>query len=174
MQNLGLAAQLFVGEGDQWLVTVSERDQGRDLDGDGDLLDSVAHRLDLASGDVQNTGLVIGRALTRGDVAPSYLLDFGATLALGVQESEVGGLDRNGDGDADDAVLVLVDPLTGVVTNVGLATGRIALAGEVVAFDVPELAQGQDLDADGVVDPFAIEPRRTRRFVQDDRKSGTD
>lgn len=157
-ENLGLTTHTFIGAGDHWLVTVPESEQGRDLNGDGDLLDRVVHRLDLASGVVQNTGLVIGAALTRGDVVPSYLVAFGATFALGVQESEVGGLDRNGDGDANDAVLALVDPLTGAITNLGLATGRMAFAGEVLAFDVPELAQGEDLDGVGGIDPFALVP----------------
>lgn len=157
--NLGLAANTLFGEGDHWLFVVSEAQQGRDLDGDGDLFDGVVHWIDLASGTVRNTGLGLALAVTRGDVAPSYLLDFGATVALGVPEFEVGGLDRNGDGDAIDNVLALVDPLTGAVTNLGFATGRIALAGEVVAFDVPEFAQGQqDLDGDGLVDPFTLVP----------------
>jgi len=156
--NLGLVATTLFGTGDHWLFAVSEAQQGRDLDGDGDLLDGVVHWVDLASGTVRNTGLGLALAVTRGDVAPSYLLDFGATIALGVPEVEVGGLDRNGDGDADDNVLALVDPLTGAVTNLGIATGRIALVGEIVAFDVPELAQGEDLDGDGAVDPFALVP----------------
>lgn len=158
-ENLGLAVQTFFGAGDHWLVTVDEAQQGRDLDGDGDQFDRVVHRLDLASGAVQNTGLAIELAHTRGDVVPSYLMDFGATFALGVPEGVVGGLDRNGDGDAQDAVLALVDPESGALTNLGFATGRIELAGEVVAFDVPEFAQGeQDLDGDGIVDPFALVP----------------
>jgi hypothetical protein len=156
--NLGLSALRFVGEGDHWLVSVSEAEQGVDLDGDGDLFDEVLHWIDAASGGVRNTGLPVFWPQVLGDIVPEPILAVGQTFAVAITEGP-GGVDRNGDGDVADAVLSLIDPESGVATNLGLAVARVAFAGEVLAFDVPELGQGdEDLDGDGVLDPAARVP----------------
>lgn len=161
MSNLGLATSAILGAGELRLVVVPEAEQGRDLDGDGDLLDGgfvgpaaygVVHVVDLALASVENTGLVL--AVTRPgsiEVLPEMVAAAGSsTLAFGVDESLTGGLDRNGDGDAEDFVLALRVRGSGVV-NLGLAVGRVVLAEPILAFDVPEQAQGEDLDGDGTL-----------------------
>jgi hypothetical protein len=155
--NLGLAAQRFFGAGDAWLLVVPEPGQGADLNRDGDLHDDVVFWLDAVSGSARNTGLVLERPNVVGVVLP-VILASGSTFALGAVEADMGATDLNGDGDALDTVLALVDPASGARTDLGLAVSRIELAGEVVAIDVPELAQGQDLDGDGRVDPVAVVP----------------
>lgn len=159
--NTGLAIASVIGEGDTRVLLVRELAQGRDLDGDGDLLDDVVHVLDLATGAIRNTGFVIGSSRGRGDVVPTPLAALaapGAQLALGVSEVATGSRDLNGDGDALDDVLMLLDEETGAITNLELAVSRVVFAGELVAFNVPEAAQGEDLDGDGSVDPFTTVP----------------
>lgn len=161
VSNLGLATSAILGAGELRLVVVSEAEQGRDLNGDGDLLDGgfvgpaaygVVHVVDLPQSGVENTGLVL--AVTRPgsiEVQPEMVAAAGSsTLAFGVDESLTGGLDRNGDGDAEDFVLALRERAAGVV-NLGLAVGRVVLAEPILAFDVPEQAQGEDLDGDGTL-----------------------
>jgi len=148
--NLGLALGPVLGSGSLRLVVVQESEQGRDLDGDGDATDGVVHVVDLAHGSVVDTGLALGVPsvfLTR----PMPFAAAGETLAFGVNERETGGLDRNADGDADDFVLALWERDGARVTNLGLAVVFLLANEDVLAFGVPELAQGEDLDGDGSV-----------------------
>jgi hypothetical protein len=166
--NLGLAARDVVGTGELRLVLVPEADQGRDLDGDGDRLDHVVHVVDLASGAVLETGLAMFVPSSRSDPVPPLVASVGEVLAFGVSEHATGELDRNGDGDAFDLVLALYERETRTVTNLGIAVSRVEASHDLVAFDVPEIGQGEDLDGDGVV-----HPRVTVTFVHDRRTGET-
>lgn len=165
--NLGLAIGRQHGSGDLRLVVVPEAEQGQDLDGDGDVLDGgfvgaiafgVVHVVDLEHESVVNTGLVL--AVTRPhsiEVLPEPVLAVGSSsLAFGVDELATGGLDRNGDGDAQDFVLAVYDRDGARTVNLGLAVSRVALAHPIVAFDVPEDAQGEDLDGDGTIGSTSV------------------
>ena len=68
-----------------------------------------------------------------------------------VPEISQGGVDLNGDGDVLDEVLHLVDPLTGAVTNLGLAHGGIGSSShERFCFAASEAQHGGvDLNGDG-------------------------
>jgi hypothetical protein len=88
------------------LAYVDEAEQGAtDLNGDGDALDLVAHRVDLRRQRVANTGL----AVARGTFPDTDMLEPGhATRRLTfvvVSEADQGATDLNGDGDALDQVL---------------------------------------------------------------------
>lgn len=97
--NLGLASG-----GSTWVLSMSdevlafrtrESDQDTtDLNGDGDLLDYVGHLHDLS------TGLTTNLELATETIAVAE-----TTVAFRVNESQQGGADLNGDGDASDAVL---------------------------------------------------------------------
>jgi len=153
--NLGLAtsAEEIAGEEDLWLFAVREfATDGRDLDGDGDALDLVVYAQDLVTGTAENTALAL-------DVAQATPLRVDGDLgAFAVSERSSGGRDRNGDGDADDAVLHVHDRTTGVTRNLGLAlpqdlVSEFAVGDGLVAFAVGERDQGgADLDGDGVAD----------------------
>jgi len=100
--NLGLASG-----GSGWVLSMSdeilafrtrESDQDTtDLNGDGDTLDYVGHLHDLATGVTTNL-----------ELATETIAVAGATVAFRVNESQQGGTDLNGDGDATDSVLFVV------------------------------------------------------------------
>lgn len=123
---------------------VTEAGQGMaDLNGDGDAADHVLHIVPQASGPVLAVGLA------SDDYGPALA---GRWVALAVPESAQGGGDLNGDGDAGDAVLHLVDSHVGSVSVTGMAASgaRLALSERYAAFAVSEVAQGGiDLNGDG-------------------------
>lgn len=143
--NLGLATSTFRIEGDLLAFTVIESAQGAtDRNGDGDSKDGVLHLYRPSTGTLTNVGL---------DAAGGFVSnDTHAVFA--VSESNQGGTDRNGDGDALDTVLHLVDASTGDTTNLGVATLSLQfkLDSNLVAFLVRESAQGnQNLNGDSDV-----------------------
>ena len=109
-----------------------------DLNGDGDASDAVVHFWG-------GSGSALNLNLAATDVAMSS-----SWIAALVPESGQGNADRNGDGDTLDTVLA-VHPASssGSWTNVGWAADKIAISGSLVAFTVPEAAQGVDLNGDG-------------------------
>ena len=131
--------------GGAWAVLVSESDQGAsDLNGDGDTLDWVQYVHDPASGLTSNLEIA-------SVFFPSAEADGALVLA---DEEATSGRDRNGDGDAFDDVLVVVDPVVPHMLDTRLAVpggaGNLAVVGDVIGFTVSEAAQGaSDLDRDG-------------------------
>ncbi len=151
LTNLGLAGAPgeLAGEDALWLFAARESDSGgRDLNGDGDAFDRVVYVQDLASGLARNTGLALE---TRG---PAASLRVGTRLALfAASEPASAGTDLNGDGDANDAVLYVVEVATRSTRGLSLALALDALPAvedDLAAFVVSEAAQGnRDLDGDG-------------------------
>lgn len=179
IDDLGLATADLIGTERLCLAIVAEQDQGQDLNGDGDIDDGayggpgeiigVVHVIDLEQGSVRNTGLVLGtRSADPGEFSPPALAAVGTVAVFAVDEEGTGGLDRNGDGDAEDAVLALYDPADDSLLDLGLAVHRVFLARDFVAFEVPEADQAQDLDGDGLVSADARVP-----FVHDLRTGET-
>ncbi len=136
-----------------------------DLNADGDASDfAVLHLYDADSGRVVNTSFAIW---------PGTLTIQDGFAGFGVSESQQGGLDLNGDGDADDVVFVAVEATNGLTRIPGFDAG---FDGESFAafFDpdskgflltVPE----KDLDRNGdgdTADLVALlyEPRSDRIF----------
>ncbi|HVS13210.1 MAG TPA: hypothetical protein VMV46_04760 [Thermoanaerobaculia bacterium] len=124
-------------------INVIESGQGADLNGDGDLADTVVHVHDPATGTTTNLGIVNSQPILRG-------LHGGA---IGLTLSEVThGIDFNGDGDTEDRrVAHIHEPATGITTNLGLAIVGLptAVGNDSVALFVSELGQGEDLNGDG-------------------------
>lgn len=139
VRNLGLAAEFeLVLTRDLLVFGVRESSQGfLDRNGDGDADDEVAAVLELASGRLRNTGLAgTWSAATR-------------TLAtVSVSEAAQGGLDRTGDGDADDHELVLVEGASGKRTPIGVGHAP-ARGSRWVPFLVNESELGADRNGDG-------------------------
>ncbi len=129
-------------------ITVSEAAQGAtDLNGDGDILDSVLHIHDLMDGTTDNLGI----AVTFCCVSP---VDADRAMIV-VSEMGQFSLDRNGDGDPFDEVAAILDLTTGVITNLQLAVSRVLVSDPYVVLLVSESHQGDlDLnnDADAVDD----------------------
>jgi len=142
-----LGLQLDLGPALEWvlaapylLVSRPEAEALVDWNGDGDQLDHVLHLFTTSF-----TQLNLGLA------AHSLLVD-GSLAACVVPEAGQGGADLNGDGDAADGVLHVIDLASGGVTNLGLAASWHRVDGDTVAFSVSEQEQGADLDGDGVVE----------------------
>lgn len=141
--NLGLA---ITGSVHVWnnLIAfhVDETASGNsDLNDDGDSTDLVLHVFDYSKGSTVNLRLA-GTFLAKVQISN--------LLAFGVREVSQ-GMDLNGDGDIADFVLHTYNSITGEITNIGLASldYRIAGSGKLIAFQVPEASQNQDLNDDG-------------------------
>lgn len=131
------------------VVFLAEEAFHGDRNGDGDALDQVLAVRGLGRGVETNLGLAV---VETGEENRSFLVENGRLLAL-VSEADQGGLDRNGDGDALDAVLAAVDLDTGAVVNLGLAGSapNLELGQGIGVVLVPEVGQGVDLDGNGTL-----------------------
>lgn len=115
-----------------------EAGQGADLDGDGDLFDSVAFQADLLTGEARS--LAQEAIDLRG--SPDFLL-----LA---RREVAAGIDWNGDGDRADVVVHVFDPRKDRTTNTRVASADVfgATASEILLYS-DETAQSIDLNTDG-------------------------
>jgi len=96
--NLGLAARFAEIDEERVAFFVTERDEGTDLNGDGDTLDKVLHVFDAKKGTTTNLGLasLFGLEIDKG------------RMVFVLTEAEA-GTDLNGDGDTLDNVLHVLD-----------------------------------------------------------------
>ena len=145
-----LVAGVFEVQGPWVVVGVLEFAQGVDLNGDGDLADSVVHAYDARTGDTWNTGL-----------ANVFFQVDGDRLAVIVPEQGQGQLDLNGDGDADDRVAFVLGLPTREVDNLGYSVTTMIVRDSYTILFVRE--DGVDLNGNGsgnelkvlhVVDPL--------------------
>jgi hypothetical protein len=143
MRNASLAAPSgFSLVNGRVAIRISEAAQGgRDLNDDGDTADGVLHLYDATTGLSRNVGLA----------ASPRVYDDGRFVAFTIPEREQAGRDLNGDGDAFDTVLHVLDTGNDAVANVGVAVSptSIQIAAARVAFDVYEPDQRADLNGDG-------------------------
>ncbi len=142
--NLALAghaiARLAATQGPHLLFGVSEWSQGVDLNGDGDAFDIVLHYWTPGLGPATN----VGRALAFSEIA------MGSRHALFLADESAQGVDLNGDGNLNAAVVQAYDLASGAVTNLGYAAHDVRCDGDLFAFTVFESLQGlTDLDGDG-------------------------
>lgn len=148
LTNTGLEAsgQIHVS-GNYVAWTVFELQQGfTDLNGDSDVNDFVLHLANMATGTVTNLKLA--------GADPAIV---GNTLGVRVLESKQNMTDLNGDLDADDGVLHLIDIPSLTVTNVGVdASAGFVIDGSRVVFGARETNEHNmdlngDLDTDDIV-----------------------
>lgn len=126
--------------GEMLLVLLVEKD--RDLNSDGDLDDSVLHRIDPISGTVLNIG-----------AATEWIRAWDQLAVFFVNEASH-NRDLNGDGDLSDRILGVFDSSTMESRILGLAVhqspGSFSDAhGSHLAFSAAESRQQQDLNGDG-------------------------
>lgn len=138
----GVASDGFAVSGDRALIGVKEFDHGAtDLNGDGDTGDSVLHLRDAANGTTTNLGLALYFGWMRIEG------DFAACL---VRESGQGGTDLNGDGDALDLILHVIDPGQGTTASLQRACRDLRVGQEFTIYTIDEAADGnRDLNQDG-------------------------
>jgi len=120
--------------------TSEQAQGGKDLNGDRDLADVVAQLHRKSDGKWENLGLecAFGTALTP------------VLCAVGVEESQQGNKDLNGDSDTADTVCLVVNLETGAVINTGQdCSGELLADAGVVAMLTGETDQGKrDLNGD--------------------------
>jgi hypothetical protein len=94
---------------------------------------------------------------------PTELAGEGDLWLVGAREFEAGGHDRNGDGDAFDLVVFVVDLVSGTTRNTGLALSTasaplpLAVRGRLAAFAASESSGGgRDLNGDGDADDDVV------------------
>jgi len=146
----GFEAGFKVGGG-QALVPVPS---DVDLNGDGNFAnDKVLHRIDLASGRVENTGIAIADSLYAGAFGPADPALFIAQEGLAVfniAEADQ-GKDLNGDGDISDVVLHKMSTRTGRLQSLKVS-GRVLLSESAPGLGVVFMSEeenGKDLNGDG-------------------------
>src|SRR5581483_2681318 len=130
-------------------IPVSEADEEKDLNGDGDQTDTVLEIWNPSTGRMTNAGLAAGIVVPAG----------GGRAAFSAYEPFQGNQDLNGDGDAADSVAYIWDDATGRATNLGVAVSglMVPLAGGEVAIQVSEAWSGnQDFDGDGDATGFVL------------------
>ncbi|MBI3909973.1 MAG: hypothetical protein HY320_03455 [Armatimonadetes bacterium] len=128
--------------GDRALAAVSEAAQGgKDLNGDGDTLDVVAHLVDLSTGEIRNLGV---------DTADGFAIT-PRLAAMAVSEGRQGNRDLNGDRDTQDLVLHVYDLAKNELLNTEMdASGGVAAGGQYAVAIAREARQGgRDLNGDG-------------------------
>lgn len=157
--NLGIESQrVHFADG---VIAAEVRERGVDLNGNGEVFDSLLDVLALANGRRTRVPFVeVFSSVTVG----------GGFVSFGVPESAARE-DLNRDGDQDDIVLHVLDARRGETRNLELAlafsSGGLQLAqdGALIAVGVSESAQGTDLDGDGLLDSaqaYAYEADRRR------------
>lgn len=143
--NLGVAVEELLGEGDLRLLTVSEADQGLDLNGDLDVEDVVAHVIDLATGRLVNTGYAVFRAQPRAgpaDAVPPLVAACGDEVAAFAVDEHAQGADLNGDGDRADVIAAVFARASGLTRVVEIALGEPLIGGALVALPLPGVVPG--------------------------------
>jgi hypothetical protein len=161
LRNVALAGTGFALVGRYVAAEVPEYSQGlQDLNGDGDLSDTVLMVHDLSTGETRNTKLAVldtRERIVRG-FGNHHVRVSGGRVIFVVDETAQGNTDRNWDGDTEDLVLHVLDPVKGTSTNLGLAAVdpensafcEFALSGRWLAFRTWESLQGgADLNGDG-------------------------
>ncbi len=140
-ETMGKAA-VRVALSDQWLgALVSEAgENGTDLNGDADTLDTVVALHDLSDPTPSWNTL---------SVAADSLDLLGSVAVFLTPESAQGGQDLNGDGDANDRVLQVYYSATGELLDLGQAAEEFVIGSGVVGLRTSEASQSVDLNGDG-------------------------
>lgn len=140
--NVGIAMSadipLLAVDGRRVVFAAREVNEGRDLNGDGDLLDSVLHAYDAATGALYNHGMAV-----RVDIAVR-----GNVVLYSASEND-NGADYNGDDDKFDSILHQAAFNGSQKVNVGHAVTDIVFEESYAVVGISEIATGQVLNGDG-------------------------
>jgi hypothetical protein len=122
VSSAGIRSQPLDLQGRRILAFHDEQQDSVDLNGDQDDFDYVVQIVDAGTGALTNLGLT-------GNPDHTRFLDSGVLVP--VFEIFQGSLDLNGDGDACDSVLVLVDPDGGSIDSLRLAVTELGLPARI-------------------------------------------
>lgn len=123
---------------------------GVDLNGDGDPSDRVLQLFRIGPRNPLGPLAITPLLALHDRLAIDGSIRDAETALVRVSEPAEAGLDRNGDGDALDGVLSVVDLRQARVRNLGIAVVDAELGDPYVTFRVSEAEQGNtDLNADG-------------------------
>jgi hypothetical protein len=114
-----------------------------DLNGDGDFADNVLHLYRSTDGSVTNL-----RLATAGDHIERDIALGSSILGARVCESAQGSADANGDGDTDDCVMFVHDPVRRVTINTSLPAFAMAAEDDTLIFNAGEFDH-RDINGDG-------------------------
>ena len=159
-ENLGVAAySSYASRAERGMLglSIDERSQGADLNGDLDTFDSVPLVVDTTVGLAKNTEIATG-------IQPAQVF-VGDVLAISVSEHSQGDTDLNGDGDALDSVVHFFDPATGTSLNLGIAAHYLLGGDRWLLVQRDEVEVGQDLNGDQDQDDYVF-------FVWDAQRPG--
>ncbi|NOT31295.1 MAG: hypothetical protein HOP15_12690 [Planctomycetes bacterium] len=141
--------ELLALSGGWALFTTDEAQLGSDLNGDGDAVDAhVLQFFEFHSGWLVNSGLDASLPVLRQDIL--MVVQFIEWMMM--VDEQAGGIDLDGDGDADDLVPHAYSPATGIATNLALAAVPRAPLLESVSGSFCLLAresEGLDRNGDG-------------------------
>jgi len=137
-RNLGLATiQQMLVDGSTAAFVVSEQEQGRDLNDDGDTDDQVVHVFDARTGTTRNLRLNV---------------NFGSMSLRGRVLTICAAGDFEGDGDVSKAGLFVYDTIRRTLTKVDPGCGSSTVVSPDrlrLAYTVSEAVRQQDLNSDG-------------------------
>lgn len=129
----------YLLHGDWIAVAAGELQTGKDLNGDGDMGETVAQLYQISTGKWINTGLAVQDSWALTD----------HLLAVAVDERQQGNRDLNGNGQIRDLVLTVWDLAAAKAFSTGLdSSGGLSASGRTVAFGVDERIARKDLNND--------------------------
>jgi hypothetical protein len=153
-ESLGMEASTGFQVAGNWIAALTQEaaQGGRDLNGDGDIQDTVVQLYNVSEKKWTNTRL---------DGSADMVLTE-KLVAIGVDEEAQGKKDLNGDGDAEDIVCHVWDLATGQATNLQQDCGEGLYAeGDLVALATTEASQGnKDLNNDGDTEDAVLQVYR--------------
>jgi len=178
---VGWGASIY---GDIIAFSTFESQVAQDLNGDGDMDDSVIRYYNISSGTVTNTGAegwwpaLYGNiiafeahyrtytAITYYNISDGSLVDtkidgrmacvYGNLIVFSTPEADYEVGDLNGDGDAEDWVIRYYDVSTKTLVNLGVEGINPSIYGNTIAFETYEKDVGADLNNDGDVNDDVI------------------
>ncbi len=147
--NLGLAVNvgdLVVADGYAAFMVDEDAQNFADLNGDSDISDNVLHVYDASQDATFNSAYAVDQG---SNVEDGFVISDGR-IAFRVSELRHFGRDYNGDGDASDSVVHVMDLPLADPTNLGYTAYEMRMGGNTVVARVSEAAQGAtDLNDDG-------------------------
>jgi len=129
---------------DQLIFHTSEGKAQADLNGDGDMKDTVIRFYDMTKHALSDTVLTGGFPAVDGDIVAFH------TFERWVDR------DLNGDGDTEDMVIQYYNMNTHKLTNTGIEGARASISGDVIAFHTFEFLSKQDVNGDGDAEDVVV------------------